>query len=38
MSVECSLGRDVLKGDDVTELKVKLISLGPETYPYKDDD
>ena len=38
MNVECSIVKDVLKGDDVTELRVKLLSSGPETYPYKDDD
>lgn len=38
MNIDCTLVRDVLRGDDVTELRVKLISLGPETYPYKDDD
>ena len=38
MNVECSIVKDVLKGDDVTELRMKLLSSGPETYPYKDDD
>jgi hypothetical protein len=38
INVECRFVRDVLRGDDVTEMRVKLISAPPETYPYQDDD
>ena len=30
--------RDVLHDDDVSEMRLKLISQGFEDYPYKDDD
>ena len=38
ISVDCRFVRDVLRGDDVTEMRLKLISSSPETYPYQDDD
>lgn len=38
MKVDCNIVKDVLKGDDVTELRVQLISIENEIYPYKDDD
>lgn len=36
--VECSIAKDTLKGDDATELHLKLLSLEAESYPFKDDD
>lgn len=38
ISVECNLVKDTLKGDDVTEIRLRLLSQGTETYPFKDDD
>ena len=38
MDVECSFLKDALRGDDATEIRMKLISAKPETYPFKDDD
>ena len=38
MKVDCNIVKDVLKGDEVTELRVKLLSIENEIYPYKDDD
>jgi len=37
MDVECTFVRDVLQGDDVYEMRLKLLSSSPETYPFKDD-
>jgi hypothetical protein len=36
--VSCTLAKDVLRGDDVSELRLRLLSASPETYPFKDDD
>ena len=36
--VECTIAKDTLKGDDATELHLKLLSLEAESYPFKDDD
>ena len=36
--VECSIAKDTLKGDDATELHLKLLSLEAESYPFKDDE
>lgn len=38
MNVECNIVRDMLKGDDANELRLKLVSQGTESYPFKDDD
>lgn len=38
INVSCSFVKDVLRGDDVSELRLKLLSQMHETYPYKDDD
>lgn len=38
MNVECTFVKDVLRGDDISELRLKLLSTGPESYPYQDDD
>ena len=36
--VECTVAKDTLKGDDTTELHLKLLSQEAESYPFKDDD
>ena len=36
--VECSVVKDTLKGQDTTELYLKLLSQEAESYPFKDDD
>ncbi|BDA42448.1 Trafficking protein particle complex subunit 3 [Coccomyxa sp. Obi] len=38
INVSCNFVKDVLRGDDVSELRLKLLSQMHETYPYKDDD
>eukprot|EP00898_Chlorokybus_atmophyticus_P002277 jgi/Chlat1/304/Chrsp1S03181 len=38
MKVECQFVRDVLRGDDANEIRLKLIEIVPEEYPFKDDD
>ncbi|MED6197007.1 hypothetical protein PIB30_052705 [Stylosanthes scabra] len=38
MKTEVTWVRDMLRGDDVYELNVKLLKQVPEEYPYKDDE
>lgn len=38
MDVECSWVRDALRGDDGYEMRLRLLSAAPESYPFKDDD
>lgn len=38
IQVECFFLKDVLRGDDTTEIRLKLIGAQPEQYPFKDDD
>ncbi len=38
MQVECDFVKDTLRGDEVNEIRLKLISEGTEAYPFKDDD
>lgn len=38
MNVACHFVRDVLWGDEVSEIRLKLLSQAPENYPFKDDD
>mmetsp|Transcript_14455 Transcript_14455/g.25536 ORF Transcript_14455/g.25536 Transcript_14455/m.25536 type:complete len:182 (-) Transcript_14455:70-615(-) len=38
MHVQCRFLRDMLKGDDAFEIRVKLTEQQPEHYPFKDDD
>ena len=38
VEVECTFVKDALRGDDSTEIRLKLISATPEVYPFKDDD
>ncbi|XP_071723777.1 uncharacterized protein [Rutidosis leptorrhynchoides] len=38
MKTEVTWLRDMLRGDDVFELQLKLVKHIPEEYPYKDDE
>lgn len=38
IKVECSIAKDSLKGQDSTELYLKLLSQETESYPFRDDD
>ncbi|KAK9817214.1 hypothetical protein WJX72_011175 [[Myrmecia] bisecta] len=38
INVECSFVKDMLRGDEVYEMRLKLLSHGAESYPFKDDD
>jgi hypothetical protein len=38
MDVECRFVRDMLQGDEVYEMRLKLLSSSNEAYPFKDDD
>jgi len=38
MKTEVTWIRDMLHGDDVYELQVKLLKQVPEEYPYKNDE
>lgn len=38
MKTEVNWVRDMLRGDDAYELRVKLLKQVPEEYPYKDDE
>ncbi|GLJ25884.1 hypothetical protein SUGI_0496100 [Cryptomeria japonica] len=38
MKTEVRWVRDVLRGDDAYELKLKLLEQVPEEYPYKDEE
>ncbi|KAF7014520.1 unnamed protein product [Triticum aestivum] len=38
MKTEVTWVRDMLRGDDAYEMRVKLTKQVPEEYPYKDDD
>ncbi len=38
ITVSCSFVKDVLRGDDVSELRLKLLSQMHEIYPYREDD
>jgi len=38
LRVQASIERDVLKGDDVTEIRLRLLEQIPEEYPFKDDE
>lgn len=37
MSVECEFRKDMLKGEDCYEIRIKLISHEPELLPFKED-
>jgi len=36
--VETWFEKDMLRGDDVYEIRLKLLEVVPEEYPFKDDD
>jgi hypothetical protein len=38
MEVDCTFVKDMLRGDEVNEMRLKLISSSPEVYPFKDDE
>jgi len=38
MDVKCEFVKDVLRGDDTTEIKLRLVAAQAEQYPFKDDD
>mmetsp|Transcript_26545 Transcript_26545/g.32177 ORF Transcript_26545/g.32177 Transcript_26545/m.32177 type:complete len:191 (+) Transcript_26545:343-915(+) len=38
MKVECSFVRDALRGDDVFEIRMKLLEMVNDEYPFKDDE
>ncbi|KAM0950812.1 putative transport protein particle (TRAPP) component [Dioscorea sansibarensis] len=38
MKTEVTWARDMLQGDDIYELRVKLLKQVSEEYPYKDDE
>ncbi|GAB4815290.1 hypothetical protein N2152v2_002336 [Parachlorella kessleri] len=38
IDVECTFVKDMLRGDDVYEMRLKLQSSSPEAYPFRDDD
>ena len=38
MKTEVTWVRDMLRGDDAYEMRVKLTRQVPEEYPYKDDE
>lgn len=38
MRTEVKFVRDLLRGDDAYEIRLKLVEQVPEEYPYKDDD
>ncbi|BBN04638.1 trafficking protein particle complex subunit 3 [Marchantia polymorpha subsp. ruderalis] len=38
MRTEVKFVKDILRGDDAYEMRLKLLEQVPEEYPYKDDD
>jgi len=38
LRVQATIERDVLKGDEVTEIRLRLLERIPEEYPFKDDE
>lgn len=36
MRVECDFSKDALRGDDGYELRLKLLEVMPEVYPFDD--
>ena len=38
INASCSFAKDVLRGDDVSEMHLKLLSQKSEVYPYTEDD
>ncbi|CAL5219638.1 g1513 [Coccomyxa viridis] len=38
INASCNFVKDVLRGDDVSEMRLKLLSQKSEVYPYTEDD
>lgn len=38
MRTEVKFVKDMLRGDDVFEIRLKLLEQMPEEYPYKNDE
>ena len=38
INASCHFVKDVLRGDDVSEMRLKLLSQKSEVYPYTEDD
>jgi hypothetical protein len=38
MRTEVKIVKDMLKGDDMYEIRLRLIETMPEELPYKDDE
>jgi hypothetical protein len=38
MMTEVTFLKDVLRGDEHYEIRLKLLNQSPENYPFKDDD
>lgn len=38
INVECTFVKDVLRGDDTYEMRLKYLAQNAEQYPYKEDD
>ena len=38
INASCNFVKDILRGDDVSEMRLKLLSQKSEVYPYTEDD
>ena len=40
MNIEasCHFVKDVLRGDEMTEMQLSFLTAEPEAYPFKDDE
>ncbi len=38
IGAECTFVKDMLKGDDCYELRLKLVEMREEKYPLKEED
>lgn len=38
INVECTFVKDMLRGDDAYEMRLKYLAQNAEQYPYKEDD
>lgn len=38
INVECKFVKDMLRGDDAYEMRLKFLAQNAEQYPYKEDD
>lgn len=37
VQVEATFAKDMLRGDDCYEIRLKLLASSPEVYPFKDE-